>query len=224
MFKPMWFFYRFNAAQWRATVAAICLAMTGILAPSRATAEEFGYYIAPQQVRAVFQMAYSADAPERNYPVKTPPARFLNGYGGFRFDADAMKMVGLRLALATGSIVSPDRSFTWKLLGPDMFDVNTYEEAVIESVEPVQFVNGEASFTAQLQIHKLTKPIALNAKLLYIKDNSMGLGLIGKNKFVAISLRGSILCRDYSMQAADEIGRSMGDNIAFLFEFQGIHQ
>lgn len=187
-------------------------------------AEESSYYVAPQSIRTSFQMGYSEKSPDRNFPVKTPVGKLTNVTGGFRFDPDTMTLTGLRLIVSSGSISTPDKGFTWKLLGPEMFDVNSFEEMALEGLQPVTFVNGTATIEARLVVLGRSKPIKITAKLNAVKDSAMGFGIMGKGKLVNVSLRGVIKCDDYNMKAYDNIGRSLGDQISLLFDMQGVRE
>ncbi len=185
-----------------------------------AHADEAAYYIAPQALRVSFQMGYSEKSPERNFPVKSPLGKFTSASGGFRYDPSTMTLTGLRLIISSGSIATSDKSFTWKLLGPDMFDVNNFEEIALDNVHPITFVDGQATINARISILGRPKPLTMTAKLSLPKDGSSA----EKTKLVGLTLRGTILCDDYNMQAKDNVGRSLGDQISFLFDMQGTRQ
>lgn len=201
-----------------------CLVFCAALMAGTASAEEFGYYVAPQQIRASFKIVYSETGANHSDPVATPMGQFGNASGGFRFDPATKTMVGLRLTLSAGSLTTPDKSFTWKLLGPDMFDINNYEEVILECSSPVVFTDGQATFDAKFWIHGYAKPLTITAKLNYIKDSTIGMGFLGKNKTIGMTLRGTLKEEEYNMKAFDDIGRSLGDRISFIFEMQGVRQ
>lgn len=201
-----------------------CIALSTALITGTARAEEFGYYVSPQQIRTSFKIAYSETGANHSDPVATPAGQFGNVSGGFRFDPTTKTMGGLRLTLSAGSLATPDKSFTWKLLGPDMFDINNYEELVLECSSPVVFTENQATFDAKFWIHGYAKPLTVTAKLNYIKDSTIGMGFLGKNKSIGITLRGTLKEEEYNMKAFDDIGRSLGDRISFIFEMQGVRQ
>jgi polyisoprenoid-binding protein YceI len=200
--------------------AVFCIA----LCAESARAEEYGYYIAPQQIRSSFQIGYSVNAINHNDPVTTPVGQFGNTFGGFRFDPDTKTMVGLRLTINAGTLTTPDKSFTWKLLGPDMFDINNYDEIILEYGLPVIFKDGLAEFEAKLWVHGFAKPLVVSAKINYIKDSAIGMGFLGKNKTIGMTLRGTFKEEEYNMKAFDDIGRSLGDRISLILEMQGVRQ
>jgi polyisoprenoid-binding protein YceI len=201
-----------------------CVALCTALIAGTASAEEFGYYVSPQQIRTSFKIGYSETGANHNDPAATPMGQFGNTSGGFRFDPTTKTMNGLRLTMSAGSLATPDKSFTWKLLGPDMFDINNYDEVILECSTPVIFTDGQATFDAKFWIHGYAKPFSVAGKINYIKDSTIGMGFLGKNKTIGLTLRGTLKEEEYNMKAFDDIGRSIGDRISFIFEMQGVRQ
>lgn len=214
--------FALSRAHLRTGIALAVLCILGTAGVTRA--EEYGYYVAPQFIRCNFQLDYIDKSLDRFFRVETPAGKFGTASGGFRYDPTTKVFSGFSVRVSAGSLTTPDKDFTWKLLAPDMFDVNKYEEITLESIRPVTFVNDVATLEARLVIHGFAKPLMLTAKLNYVKDSSGSFGFSVRDKTVGLTLRGTLKMEDYQMKMFDDVGRSLGDQIAFVFDMQGTRQ
>lgn len=189
-----------------------------------ASAEEQGYFAPPEQNQCSMQFVYGQDAFDKHAAVKTSPVKFSSITGSFRFDSQTKTVSKLRIAIDVDSLVTSDRDTGWVMVGPEMFDLNSYEEISLDKLSPTTITGTPSKATAKLTIRGASKPFEMEIKLLAVEDNAIGFGVLGKERFVSLALQGSINLADYNMTALGSDGIYLGNQLLLAITLKGVKQ
>ncbi|MEJ0062686.1 MAG: YceI family protein [Alphaproteobacteria bacterium] len=207
----------------RTAIKTLLASVFLLLLAAPASAKEVSYFAPAPQIRVGMQLVKTRDLlPEDKQP---PAARFTNATAGFHFDVDALTLSNLRITIASGGIATPDKDYTWLLLGPAVFDISNYEEIAFRSDKAAPFVNGAATIDGQLIIRGLALPFKLEAKLRHIEDSPLGVGIFGsKGRTIGISFRTEFECSDFGIVVKDDNANVLGDKMTLTFDMFATRQ
>lgn len=208
------------------TVAFLYLGFS-LLIQSAAYAQNISYYAPPAQINTGLLFDYS-DAYSQDYVNlnPNPVARFGISTAAFHYDADKKTLSNLRVSITTGSVTSPDKDYTWILIGRSGLDVNDFDEIVIYSTGASTLdQDGKTTIDALMTLRGITSKVKIETKLGYVQDNNALSSMVSGEKGAArLSLVINFKFSEFNMAPVDNENRSRGDQGIMRIEMRALRQ
>ena len=211
----------------RFALFSVFLLVALVAAPFSAHAERESYYAPPSQVLSGILLGYS-EAFSQDYVNLNPNplARFTAATAGFHFNNDKNSIANLRVSINAGSLTSPDKDFTWILIGNSGLNVSKYDEIVLFATEPAAFdKQNKATIDGFMTLRGITMPVKIESHLNYIQDTNLITGtVLGEKGTIGISLTVNFKCADFGMTPVDNNNKSRGDLASLKVEMRALKQ
>lgn len=188
--------------------AGLCLGLGVVAGPALAAPER--YEIDPAHLSIGFLVHHIGYADTLGM--------FLQGEGGFSFDAEALTLSDLAVTIRADSVFTNHDRRDGHLRGGDFLDVESYPEITFVGTQAAPVNDRTGQVTGDLTILGVTRPVTLD-----VTWNKSAPYPFGDSYVMGVSARGVVRRSEFGMTYAVDNGW-VGDDIEVIIELEAVRQ